>query len=41
VIKDEDLAREIAGIESNGQITTTESVRLVRDAIDRRYVLPS
>ena len=41
VIKDEDLAREIAGIESSRQITTSDSVRLVRDAIDRRYVLPS
>jgi hypothetical protein len=41
VIKDDDLAREIAAIESSGHITTADSIRLVRDAIDRRYVLPS
>ncbi len=41
VIKDADLAREIAEIEQAGSLSAEESRRLVRDAIDRRYTLPA
>lgn len=37
VIKDDDLAREVGDIES-GDLAAPDSVRLVRDAIERRYV---
>lgn len=38
VIKDDDLARELSSIERSSR-SAAESARLVRDAIDRRYVL--
>jgi HAD superfamily hydrolase (TIGR01484 family) len=39
-IKDEDLAREVVGVEDASHLGSTESRRMVRDAIDRRYMLP-
>jgi phosphoserine phosphatase len=39
VIKDEDLAREVAAIEQASHLASTESRRMVCDAIDRRYML--
>jgi hydroxymethylpyrimidine pyrophosphatase-like HAD family hydrolase len=41
VVKDSDLAREVAGIEQAGGLSADESRRLVRDAIERRYTLPA
>jgi HAD superfamily hydrolase (TIGR01484 family) len=41
VVKDEDLAREVAAIEKAGGSSADESRRLVRDAVDRRYMLPT
>ena len=40
-IKDPDLAEEIALIEQASELTPADSRRLVREAIDRRYMLPS
>ena len=40
-IKDEDLAREVVGVEDASHLDSTESRRMVRDAIDRRYMLPA
>jgi hydroxymethylpyrimidine pyrophosphatase-like HAD family hydrolase len=40
VIKDEDLAREVAAIGEAAQHSPVQSRQLVRDAIDRRYILP-
>ncbi|MGE3176649.1 MAG: HAD-IIB family hydrolase [Vicinamibacterales bacterium] len=39
VIKDPDLAREVAAVERE-QMSADQSRRLVRDAIDQRYTLP-
>jgi hydroxymethylpyrimidine pyrophosphatase-like HAD family hydrolase len=41
VVKDRDMAREIAGIEQAKTLSADESRRLVRDAIERRYTLPA
>jgi hypothetical protein len=41
VIKDEDLAREVVAVEDASHLDSTESRRMVRDAIDRRYMLPA
>ncbi|MGH3638021.1 MAG: HAD-IIB family hydrolase [Mycobacterium sp.] len=41
VIKDADLAREVVAVEHASHLDSTESRRLVRDAIDRRYMLPA
>jgi HAD superfamily hydrolase (TIGR01484 family) len=40
-IKDHDLAQEVAGIEHAAGLAPSESRRLIRDAIDRRYMLPA
>ena len=40
-IKDEDLAREVVAVEDAAHLTSTESRRMVCDAIDRRYMLPA
>jgi hypothetical protein len=40
-IKDEDLAREVVAVEDAAHLTSTESRGMVRDAIDRRYMLPA
>jgi hydroxymethylpyrimidine pyrophosphatase-like HAD family hydrolase len=40
-IKDEDLARELAAIEQASDLAPADTRRMVRDAIDRRYMLPS
>lgn len=40
-IKDEDLSHEVAAIEKASGLTSADSRRMVRDAIDRRYMLPS
>jgi HAD superfamily hydrolase (TIGR01484 family) len=39
VINDEDLAREVVAIEQASQLTSSASRRMVRDAIERRYML--
>jgi hypothetical protein len=39
VIKDDDLAREVAAVEQSRELTVTDSVNLIRDSIDRRYML--
>jgi len=39
-IKDPDLAGEVAGVEQAAQLTPADSRRLVREAVDRRYMLP-
>ena len=39
-IKDPDLADEVAVVEQAAQLTPGDSRRLVREAIDRRYMLP-
>ena len=39
-IKDDDLAREVAGVEQAAELAPSDSRRLIRDAIDRRYMLP-
>ena len=39
-IKDDDLAREVASVEKAAELTPSDSRRLIRDAIDRRYMLP-
>jgi 3-deoxy-D-manno-octulosonate 8-phosphate phosphatase KdsC-like HAD superfamily phosphatase len=41
VIKDVDLAGEVAAIEEAPHLTSPDSRRMVHDAIDRRYMLPS
>jgi hypothetical protein len=41
VIKDEDLAREVVAVDHAAHLYSTESRRMVRDAIDRRYMLPA
>ena len=41
VIKDEDLAREVVAVQDASHLDSTESRRMVRDAIDRRYMLPA
>jgi hydroxymethylpyrimidine pyrophosphatase-like HAD family hydrolase len=41
VIKDDELAREVATIEGQADMPPGDSRRLVREAIDRRYMLPS
>jgi hydroxymethylpyrimidine pyrophosphatase-like HAD family hydrolase len=41
VIKDDDLAREVVAVEDASHLDSTESRRMVRDAIDRRYMLPA
>jgi HAD superfamily hydrolase (TIGR01484 family) len=41
VVKDEDLAREVASIERATDLSANQSRQLVRDAIDRRYTLPA
>jgi hydroxymethylpyrimidine pyrophosphatase-like HAD family hydrolase len=38
-IKDEELAHEVIQIEQDSQLTSGDSRRMVRDAIDRRYLL--
>jgi hypothetical protein len=40
-IKDDDLAREVTAIAETSQLQPGDSRRLVRDAIERRYMLPS
>ena len=40
-IKDVELAGEIAIVEHSSHLSSSDSRRLVRDAIDRRYVLPT
>jgi hydroxymethylpyrimidine pyrophosphatase-like HAD family hydrolase len=40
-IKDDDLAGEIAGVEQAARLAPSDSRRLVREAIDRRYMLPT
>ena len=40
VIKDNELAREVATIERERRAMPTDSRRLMREAIDRRYMLP-
>ncbi len=40
-IKDDDLAREVADVEQTRGLTMAESVSRIRDAIDRRYILPA
>ena len=40
IIRDADLAREVAGIEQASHLAPLDSRRLVRDAIDGRYMLP-
>jgi len=39
-IKDEDLAREVTAIAADARLHPFDSRRLVRDAIERRYMLP-
>jgi HAD superfamily hydrolase (TIGR01484 family) len=39
-IKDEGLAREVVAIAAGSQVQASDSRRLVRDAIERRYMLP-
>ena len=41
VIKDEDLAGEVATIEKASHLTSPDSRRMVHDAIDRRYMIPA
>jgi hypothetical protein len=41
VVKDEDLASEVASVERASELTAEQSRRLVREAIDRRYTLPA
>jgi hypothetical protein len=38
-IKDPDLAAEVASVEQAPKLTSLDSRRLVREAIDRRYML--
>jgi len=40
-IKDADLAGEVAGVEQAPWLASPDSRRLVREAIDRRYMLPA
>jgi HAD superfamily hydrolase (TIGR01484 family) len=40
IIKDDDLAREVSTIASASGLPPVTSRRLVRDAVDRRYMLP-
>lgn len=40
VVRDDDLANEVASIASDPHVHAFESRRLVCDAIDRRYILP-
>jgi 3-deoxy-D-manno-octulosonate 8-phosphate phosphatase KdsC-like HAD superfamily phosphatase len=40
-IKDEDLADEVASVEQASRLTPLDSRRIIHDAIDRRYMLPS
>jgi len=40
-IKDPDLADEVAVMEQAAQLTPADSRRLIREAIDRRYMLPN
>jgi hypothetical protein len=40
-IKDDDLMHEIVHIEQASQLASSDSRRMVREAIDRRYLLPS
>lgn len=40
VIRDDDLAEEVAAVEQASHLPPLESRRLVRDAIGERYVLP-
>jgi hypothetical protein len=39
IVRDDDLAREVAEIERAAHLAPLESRRLVRDAIDGRYML--
>jgi HAD superfamily hydrolase (TIGR01484 family) len=39
-IKDEELAREVTAIAVDSQLQPSDSRRLVRDAIERRYMIP-
>ena len=39
-IRDEDLAREITAIAASSQVQPSASRRLIRDAIERRYMIP-
>jgi hypothetical protein len=39
-VSDDDLGREIRAIEKDPATSPAESVRLVRDAIERRYMIP-
>ena len=39
-IKDDELLNEVVQIERDSQLTSGDSRRMVRDAIDRRYLLP-
>lgn len=39
-IRDEDLAREVTAIGEASDLQPSDSRRLVRDAIERRYMLP-
>ncbi len=39
-IKDDDLAGEVAGVEQAISLTPSDSRRMIREAIDRRYMLP-
>jgi len=41
VVKDDVLAQEVAAIEKAGDLSAAKSRRFIRDAIDRRYMLPS
>jgi hydroxymethylpyrimidine pyrophosphatase-like HAD family hydrolase len=40
-IKDDDLADEVAAVEQASHLTSPESRQMVRDAIDRRYMIPT
>ena len=40
IIRDDDLARDVSEIEQASHLAPLESRRLVRDAIDGRYMLP-
>jgi HAD superfamily hydrolase (TIGR01484 family) len=40
IIKDDELAREVRAIAANSQLHPSDSRQLVRDVIERRYMLP-
>jgi hypothetical protein len=40
-IKDDELADRIRDVEKNEALSADESLRLVRDAVEKRYTLPA